>query len=114
MHFADQLPSVAQGRVPNVAAALVGIAGLIIAEGGSQSMPIEASRAEASRLLTVGHALLASISRQPTLVEQRHAVRWLADIAPAMTTPTVAHALRTARALAASAPLGITPLPASG
>ena len=106
--------SITQGRVPNVAAALIGMAGLVIAEHGDQPLHRDTVRAEASRLLTAGHALLASIGRGPKEVDQRHATQWLADIAPATATPTVAHALRTARALAATAPFDVTPLPASG
>ncbi len=106
--------SITQGRVPNVAGALIGMAGLVIAEHAGQSIHTNTSRAEASRLLTAGHTLLASIGRQPSQVDQHHAAQWLADIASATATPTVAHALRTARALAATAPLDVTPLPASG
>lgn len=106
--------SISQGRVPNVAAALIGIAGLVIAEHGHQALHPESVRAEAARALSAGNALLASIGREANVVEQRHARRWLGGIAQAESAPTVAHALRTARALAATAPLDITPLPASG
>jgi predicted ATPase len=106
--------SIAQGRVPNIAAALIGMAGLVIADHGDRPVQRDTVQAEASRLLTAGYALLASIARQTNPVDQRHAAQWLADIAPATATATVAHALRTARALAATASFDVTPLPASG
>ena len=106
--------SVAQGRIPNVAGALIGLAGLVIAETRNYPERRNLAEAEASRLLTAANALTASIGRTAKQVEWRHQSRWLADIAPATATPTVAQALRTARALAATTPLAVTPLPASG
>jgi hypothetical protein len=58
--------------------------------------------------------LNTSIGRETTLAERRHASQWLADIAPAEVTPTVAHALRMARAVAATAPFDMSPVSASG
>ena len=106
--------SVAQGRIPNVAGALIGLAGLVIAETRNYPERRNLAEAEASRLLTAANALTASIGRTAKHVERRHQSRWLADIAPATATPTVAQALRTARALASTAPHAATPLSASG
>jgi hypothetical protein len=75
---------------------------------------IDAVRAEATRHLTAGNALLASIGRTANLVEQRHASQWLADVEPTSQAPTLEKALRTARALAQTARLDVTPLLASG
>ncbi|MFZ9447964.1 MAG: hypothetical protein ACO3CC_07325, partial [Alphaproteobacteria bacterium] len=47
--------SIAQGRVPNVAAALIGMAGLVIAAHGDQPLHRATVRAEASRRRPARH-----------------------------------------------------------
>ena len=101
--------SIPPGRLPNVAAALLGLAALTIADGE----PDLATREEARRLVAASRALMAAIDRQPTLVDRANAARWLGGVFPAEPLPTIAGAIGVARAMAATSLVEITPLPAS-
>lgn len=106
--------SIPPARVPNIAATLIGLAGLVVAEADLGASDHRDARAEAARLLGAATVLLRSINRPMTHVEAQHAARWLADVPLPDPMPTVPGALAIARALAATVRPGTSSMPVAG